>query len=120
MPTGPARISSQSVTLSSNVSGVASSTITEAAGEIIGVQVTLGTGMLTMALTLTSDTTQVILNGITVTANGFYKPRVNATTNDGSTAITNSFVPYVSGGTITCAIASATASKDVTIKVFYR
>jgi hypothetical protein len=110
---------SQTVTLTANVSGVASSTV-YLSGEVLGITATPGSGMTSCVLTITSDTAGVILNGVTVSAATFYKPRVSATTNDGSTAITNSFIPYIVGGSATVAIASGVSAKTLTVTVYYR
>lgn len=107
------------VTLTANVSGVASGTV-YLSGEVLGITATPGSGMTSCALTITSDTAGVILNGVTVTTATFYKPRVGATTNDGSTAITNSFIPYIVGGSATVAIAAGVSTKTLTVIVYYR
>ena len=112
---------SEGISLTSNVSGAASGTISGVNGEIYGVYVALGTGMLTAAVTVTTEYGEVALNGVTVTANKMYRVYKNATTNDGSTAITNSCVPLVSGGgSITVSVASATASKGISVTILYR
>jgi hypothetical protein len=109
----------QTVVLTADGSGNASGTL-YFSGEVLGVTATLGESMANPVLTITSDTAGVILSGVTVASSTFYKPRVSATTNDGSTAITNSFIPYIVGGYATVAIASATATKKLTVTVYYR
>ena len=112
---------SQNVVLTANGSGIASGSITGVVGDIIGVGITLGASMTTLALTVTADVGDVVINGVTVTANKVIPVRRPAVTNDGSTAITSSSIPYMNaGGAITAAIASATTTKTVTITVYYR
>lgn len=110
---------SQELELTSNGSGAASGTISNVAGEIVGILITPGSGMSTAAVTITCDTGKVALS-VTVTATTLYQTRLNAISNDGSTAITNSFIPYIAGGSVTFAIASATASKTIKAKIFFR
>lgn len=115
------KIRSQKVTLTASVGGTASDSIAKVVGEIFGVQVTLGTGMTTADLTVTTDGGEVVINGVTVTTDKFFPVRHNAVTNDGSTAITNSVIPYLNkGGAMTAAIASATATKSLTVTIIYR
>ena len=112
---------SSSVVLTANGSGIASDSITGVCGEIVGVGITLGASMTTLALTVTADVGDVVINGVTVTANKVIPVRRPAVINDGSTAITSSSIPYLNtGGAITAAIASATTSKTVTVTVYYR
>ena len=67
MTGGPrVQMQSQEKTLTADVSGVASGAITKVEGEIIGVLITLGSGMTSAVVTLTSDTGQVVLSGVTV------------------------------------------------------
>lgn len=111
----------QSVVLTSSVAGTASGTLSGVLGEIIGIKAVLGTGMLTPSLTVTCDTTAKALDGVTVSANTYYKPRVGATTNDGSTAITNSYIPYFNmGSDMTVAITGGVSTKTITVTVYYR
>ena len=117
----PLPFKSAGVLLTANGSGIASGSITGVVGEVVGVGIALGTDMTTLALTVTMDTGDVAINGVTVTANKVIPVRRNAVTNDGSSAISGSAIPYMNkGGAITAAIASATLNKTVTITVFYR
>ena len=110
----------KSVALTTDGSGNASGTITGLSGEILGVYVDLGTGMSSAPLSVTNEFGQTVLTK-TFTTDGFIQPRVGVTTNDGTTAITNSYIPYINcGGSITAAVASGTASKSLTVYVLYR
>ena len=121
MTGGPrVQMQSQEKTLTADVSGVASGAITKVEGEIIGVLITLGSGMTSAVVTLTSDTGQVVLSGVTVSTTHCYVPRLPATINDGSTAVTNSYIPYIAGGSVTFAIASGVSTKTITARIFFK
>ena len=100
--------------------GVATTTIAGVKGDIEGVFVDMGTST-SAAVTVTSDKSAVVLNGPTVTADTFYPVRRNALTNDGSTAITNSYIPYINfGGDMTVAVASGGDAKTLTVVIYFR
>jgi len=111
----------KSVSVIADVSGNASGSITGVVGEIVGVHVALGTGMTTADVTVTTDGSEKILDDVTVTASKLYGVRATAVSNDGSTSITDSFIPYVNmGGTMAVAVESATTTKSLTVTVLYR
>jgi len=120
MPAGLSNpIRSQTVTLTADGSGDATDTM-EVNGEIICLKIDLLSGMLTADVTVTSDVGLTVLNDVTVAADTTFTPWYKGTENDGSTATSLHSNQYICGGTLTVTIASATATKSLSVTAYYR
>ena len=110
------------VTVSSGVittdgAGDGTGTIKAGFGEIMAVHVDLGTTT-SIDVDLVSDSAATILSINSVVADAYYTIRSPAVINDGATAITNSFVPYINrGGDMTVTVANGGDTKTVTVNV---
>jgi len=120
LPVSQKMMSKSSGTITCNGSGVGAGTVAGVNGEVIGIFVDLGNATSVVA-TVTSDTAAVMLNGVTVSADTFYPVRRNAVINDGTTAISNSFVPYVNfGGSIVVGCTTGGSGKTFSVVIYYR
>ncbi len=110
----------KSVALTSSALGATTGNVEGVHGKVLGIYVTLGTGMTTATVTVANDLGDTLLNAKTVTANTFFPVADAPVSNDGATAYTNSFIPYINiGGDMAVTVASATAEKTMSVYIIY-
>jgi hypothetical protein len=113
-------VSVSSGLITTDAGGDATATIAAGIGEIMSVSVALGTSV-SADVVLTNEAGATVLSKTGIAADAEYYVRAGAVTNDGTTAITNSFIPYMNqGGDMDVTIANGGDTKTLTVNVMMK